>query len=510
MESRYLTVDYLYGFLYLMSVAKNKLITDSELSYDGELNSEHFERIVEVSNNMKKRNTSREALSSETIKRAFRLAQRLEDAKNQKKIGRPQRKTLNEIASFCLDKPDFTFSRFCINNKEDIDELAIKLATDHSWRLHYFDLHFNNTSTSKNKLEVLKIDEKIEDFKEVYYQYYYYDDYYDEGKKFLNSGISLGLIKLWEPKYISIKDKAPMADSNLNYQGEFKESPDRKIIMELKSKGGTSNRDLHVIFDRTNMAEWPKLMMGQYHNIDGKSSPVSGTLIALLQPNNVSMELFQPKFLCPKDEEYEEIPRQIRRYLKEKAFNRIKTPPGVNSLLKLGKFLDDRDNFRESNKANFSGKVFISTPTTCLDEKNYPEHRRAISELKDFLFKKYNCDCYAAICNFESYKEFKKSNILLEEVEYNLNNCDLFIMILGEALGEKVTSSFIELGYALQRGLNITIFIHSKHDKNSLPNLLVGAIHSKSNKVIDEYFENFNEIIETIRINGLELFGVKP
>ncbi|GAB5526881.1 MAG: hypothetical protein Roseis2KO_47530 [Roseivirga sp.] len=342
---------------------------------------------------------------------------------------------------------------------------------------------------------------KIEQFSNLKLTYYYYEEKSDQ------PGISIGQMHFKKSGQVSIIDRLPESNQLIQYEGEVQLiSNGHLLLMNLKTKD-FSERDLHVLLHVSNYGKLPEVMSGQYHNIDHKNTIVSGTLIALINPPTGRID-FDPEFFEKDSDLYrEEIPATIREYLSQKENNRIKVPATFFSLLQLQEWLRGKRNSSFVSLEKTKLKAFISAPATSLGSvEEYREFKKGIQKVSEALDKYCSITAFSAILKFDSFKEYRFNNVLLNEVVQNLETSDLFILILPNLTKKRTSSSFIEFGYALKRKLRMAIFVHDSIGKDQLPNLLSGAMRGGYKGIMEHDFENLDDILIAIEKYGRSIF----
>lgn len=366
----------------------------------------------------------------------------------------------------------------------------------------YLDKEIFDALFEEKKL-LAKIPTTKEDTGKQSFLFYYYDE------KRRSSGVSKGLMTFDEKQHkVIIKDKAHENRMELHYEGSYQSIlNDEMLLMTLNIKL-SHQRDLHIILHIGNYGQLPNILLGQYHNIDHKNTIVSGSILCVKEDHVVDYDSFVPKFYNKGTQKYlKEVPSSVRDYLFQKLNNRIKVPKGIFSLESL---LDQKERKRKTYVPHKEvKKVFLSTPSTSLkNEADYVMVRKEILKIKALLKQKLNFKCYCALEEYESLQDFKENNILFDEIEQQLDVCDLFIMIVTDYTRKRISSSFVEFGYALNRNIFCTVFVQKDIDlKELLPNLMEGAITNKRDFIRKYKFEDITEIHTKINKNGHLLFG---
>lgn len=491
------------AFLYLMNQAFNKVINKIDLG--DKIEKEHFDEINGFGN------IPTDVI---TIKRAFWLYEHFLGEPKKNDLGRISYKGLNKISGFVEGDIKMTFGIFCSKNKEEIEIFESQFTYNQETVRVFFDTFQSKTETRNLLKDSVVLDITNHLFS---YKYYYYDDYFENDC--LNAGVSVGMMLIdTENESIRIKDKNHMglkSSDNLIYKGGYKMALDGFwVVTELYLDSRKARqRNLHIILNKGHYGyeTWPELMIGQYHNINGNLTPVSGTLICVLEQNHVVFHDFLPVFLKNTSSGYRDLQNSklslVAQFLSRKERNRIKTPKGVTSLTLLDKFMKGTKSTYLPSTENIR-KVFLSTPTTCLNAKEYARNRSSVIEIIEVLENELGFECYCAMSKFMTHEDFLESNVLYEEVEEKLNSCDLFILILGNNEGLKVSSVYMELGYALQRRIFTTIFYHNSFDpRGKWPNLLNGARNHNNDALRAHDFDNIEEIAGRISKSGKGIFG---
>ncbi len=178
---------------------------------------------------------------------------------------------------------------------------------------------------------------------------------------------------------------------------------------------------------------------------------------------------------------------------------------GFNSnhekILKLN-YLNSRDeitralNVAEKERNGIEYDVFISAPMSYESDSDFQKMKStvkvAINTLKNC---KSDFTYHYAGDNFETLSDFQTTRDSAEDDLTNLNKSRTFLMILPE---QRMTSCFVEAGYAIAKGKRTVFMVKNKND---LPFILAGAESADGIGTRVYEYDNEKDLIRKLELN---------
>ncbi len=285
-------------------------------------------------------------------------------------------------------------------------------------------------------------------------QWYVYFFYFGIGYR---HKVGLGRTVMTISKDAKVYLKNVEDNKSINYEGTL--NFDNAEVLSFNLQGPNSESQLHIKV--LAQPEFPKLLVGAYLNYEIRKVRC-GTIV---MEHKMTSENLTPGFYTIDHDDFETIPKPIRRFLAQKSQNILNLPKPIYSIDDLATFMD---NYLQDKRHLFfdpeETRVFFASPAQSILNEEHEENSTMILNIKDVLEAKFKSNNIKIKIDYPGGKKPSKQNadFYKNRIVDNFKDLKLtkyFFLFIGQ---RSLSKSLVELGWALAYCKIVVIFYHDQ------------------------------------------------